>query len=203
MGATRVGKTTIINRIINYIFGINYIDPFRFKLMNDEAEKSQIKRQTSDIQKYTIHHRRLPYKLSIIDTPGICSTKGRKEDKKTLKKIRHVFESSTVEAINAICIVEKYHQARLTDQEIYVFQTITEIFGKDVRDVIAVMATCCDDIYEDTVTPKPPAVLQVLEEQQVPFNTHYVFNNKDIYAKPITNALSQKLKYKLLTGMQA
>ena len=192
MGATGVGKTTIINRMINYFFGVNYTDPFRFQLKNNEAEQLQTKSQTSDIQKYTIHHGSFPYKISIIDTPGICSTKGKKEDKKTLDKIRYLFESGTVEVINAICIVENYNKVRLTDKEIYVFQTITKIFGEDVCDVIVVMATCCDDIYDDTITQKPPPVLKLLEEQQIPFKTHYLFNNKDIYMKPITNPGSLK-----------
>ena len=192
MGATGVGKTTIINRMINYIFGVNYTDPFRFQLKTNEAENLPIKSRTSDIQKYTIHHRNFPYKLSIIDTPGICSTKGKKEDKKTLEKIRYLFESGTIEVINAICIVENYNKVRLTEKEIYVFKTITEIFGKDVCDVIAVMATCCDDIYDDTITQKPPPVLRLLEEQQIPFKTHYLFNNKDIYTKPIINPRSLK-----------
>ena len=85
VGGTGVGKTTLINRMINYIFGVNYSDPFRFKLI-EETKLSTIQSQTTDIHKYSIHHKLFPYKLSIIDTPGIYSTIGKKEDKKQLKK---------------------------------------------------------------------------------------------------------------------
>ena len=70
VGATGVGKTTLINRMINYIFNVSYTDPYRFQLI-DETGQSISKSHTKDVHKYTIHHRNFPYKLSIIDTPGI------------------------------------------------------------------------------------------------------------------------------------
>ena len=191
VGATGAGKTTMINRMINYLFDVNYTDPFRFQLMTDEMEESEIS-QTTDIHKYTISHKSYLYKLTIIDTPGICSTTGKKEDKNTLEKIRYLFESGKVEAINAVCIVVKYNTPQLTENQIYIFKMIAKMFGSDVSDVIIVMATCCDDIYDNMAIPKPPKVLKMLEEQQIPFKTHYLFNNKDIYAKPITNTQSLK-----------
>ena len=191
VGAIGAGKTTMINRMINHLFDVNYTDPFRFQLMTDEMEESEIS-QTTDIHKYTINHKSYSYKLTIIDTPGICSTTGKNEDKNTLEKIRYLFESGIVEAINAVCIVEKYNTPRLTENQIYIFTMIAKMFGSDVCDVIVVMATFCDDIYGDTAIPKRPKVLKMLEEQQIPFKTHYLFNNKDIYAKPITSTRSLK-----------
>ena len=41
LGYTGVGKTTIINRMINYIFGVSYTDAFRFQLI--KTSKSQTK----------------------------------------------------------------------------------------------------------------------------------------------------------------
>ena len=55
-------------------------------------------------------------KYTIIDTPGILSTKGRKEDKKILGI--YLFESGAIEAFNAICMVEKYDTVRLSDVRI-------------------------------------------------------------------------------------
>ena len=80
IGNTGVGKTTLINRMINYIFGVNYNDTFRFQ-MDDEIKVPQAESQTTDIHKYTICHKKLPYKYTIIDTPGINATKERKEDR--------------------------------------------------------------------------------------------------------------------------
>ena len=191
LGATGVGKTTIINRMINYIFDVNYTDTFRFQLI-EETALPETKSQTKDIHKYTIHHSKFQYALSIIDTPGIASTTGKKEDKNTLEKIRDLFESGKVETINAICIVEKYGTIRLTENQIYVLQTIANIFGNDVCEAIFIMATRCDDIYDDTKTPKPPPLLESFAEQNIPFKTHFLFNNKDIYTKPVTNTKSLK-----------
>ena len=191
LGATGVGKTTIINRMVNYIFDVNYTDTFRFQLIEETAQ-SETKSQTKNIHKYTIHHKQFPYILSIIDTPGICSTGGKKEDRNTIEKIRYLFESGKVETINAICIVEKYGTIRLTENQIYVLQTITNIFGKDVCEAIFIMATSCDDIYDDTETPKPPPLLESFAEQKIHFKTHFVFNNKDIYTKPVANIKSRR-----------
>ena len=152
LGATGVGKTTIINRMFNYILDVNYTDFFRYQLI-EETALSETKSQTMDIHKYTIHHKKFPYILSIIDTPGICSTGGKREDKNTLEKIRYLFESGKVETINAICIVEKYSTVRLTENQIYVLKTIANIFGNDVSEAVFIMATRCEDIYDDTETP--------------------------------------------------
>ena len=190
LGATGVGKTTIINRMVNYIFDVNYTDTFRYQLI-EETALSKTNSQTMDIHKYTIHHKKFPYILSIIDTPGIYSTSGKKEDKNTLEKIGYLFKSGKVETINAICIVEKYGTVRLTENQIYVLQTITNIFGKDVCEVIFVMATHCDDSYDDTETPKPP-LLESFADQNIPCKMHLLFNNKGIYTKPVTDTKSRK-----------
>ena len=191
LGATGVGKTTIINRMVNYIFDVNYTDTFRFQLI-EETALSETKSQTMDIHKYTIHHKNFPYILSIIDTPGICSTGGKNEDKNTLEKIRYLFESGKVETLNAICIVEKYNTVCLNDNQIYVLQTIAKIFGNDVCEAIFIIATHCDDIYDETIASKPPPVLQSFTAQRIPFKMHFLFNNKDIYMKPLTCTKSLK-----------
>ena len=191
LGATGVGKTTIINRMVNYIFDVNYTDTFRFQLI-EETTLSETKSQTMDIHKYTIHHKRFPYILSIIDTPGICSTGGKKVDKNTLEKIRYLFESGKVETLNAICIVEKYDTVRLTENQIYVLQTIAKIFGNDVCEAIFIMVTHMGDIYDETTAAKPPPVLECFTAQRIPFKMHFLFNNKDIYTKPVANIKSLK-----------
>ena len=191
LGATGVGKTTIINRMINYIFDVSYTDTFRFQLI-EETALSETKSQTKDIHKYTIHHKKFPYILSIIDTPGIYSTTGKKEDKNTLEKIRYLFESGKVETVNAICIVEKYNTIRLTENQIYVLQTIAKIFGNDVCEAIFIMATHTDDIYDETTAAKPPPVLEFFNAQRIPYKMHFLFNNKDIYTKPVANTKSLK-----------
>ena len=185
IGATGVGKTTLINRMINYIFSVSYSDPFRFKLIK-ETRLSEIESHTQDIYIYTIHYENLPYNLAIIDTPGFSSTLGRNEDKATIDKIRGLFKSGQVEAVNTICIVEKYTTNRLSENLVYTLRTISGIFSNDVSDAIVIMATHCDDSYDD-ITPSDPQSLECLRKQKIPFKLHYIFNNKTIYKKPLRN----------------
>ena len=46
VGATGTGKTTLINRMINYLIGVNYTDPYRFQLI-EETGRSKTKSQTT------------------------------------------------------------------------------------------------------------------------------------------------------------
>ena len=192
LGGTGVGKTTIINRMFNYIFDVNYSDTFRFQLI-EETTLSETESQTMDIHKYTIHHpKKFEYTLSVIDTPGIGSTGGKMEDKSTVERLSHLFKSGIVEKINAICIVEKYSTIRLTENQIYVFQTIVKIFGKDMHDAIFILATHSDDIPDETTEAKPPTVLKIFTAQRIPFKAHFQLNNKDVYTIPNKNIKSGK-----------
>ena len=87
MGATGSGKTTLINAMVNYIFGVEWEDPFRFMLINEEGDstrpKSQMHSQTGKVTAYELHHQegfKIPYSLIIVDTPGYGDTKGVERD---------------------------------------------------------------------------------------------------------------------------
>ncbi|KZR96286.1 Uncharacterized protein APZ42_009463, partial [Daphnia magna] len=78
MGATGSGKTTMINAMINYVLGVRWDDPFRFILI-DKDVTSEAFSQTREVTAYDIHYRngfRVPYSLTIVDTPGFGDTEG-------------------------------------------------------------------------------------------------------------------------------
>ena len=183
VGATGKGKSTLINRMINHIFGIRYNNDFRFRLVV-EKESSQIQSQTKDITKYTIHNSNLNFILSVIDTPGFGDTTGREADEKTIKNLKYLLSSGTIVSIDAICFVANYNDNRLTKFERYVFENVTKIFGKDVGANIFVMTTCCGDVYDENEEIKQPVVLQHFETLKIPFHKSFPFNNKNIYDKP-------------------
>ncbi|EFX70734.1 hypothetical protein DAPPUDRAFT_17433, partial [Daphnia pulex] len=75
MGATGCGKSTLINGMVNYILGVKWDDPFRFKCVRDDetTAKNQAHSQTSSVTAYTLRHHdgmAVPYSITIIDTPG-------------------------------------------------------------------------------------------------------------------------------------
>ena len=96
LGATGSGKTTLINSMINYVFGIEYEDKYRFKLVTEDSDGggNQAFSQTSYITAYTIHHQKgfkVDHTLTIIDTPGFGHTRGIQRDTEITKQIHDFF----------------------------------------------------------------------------------------------------------------
>jgi len=111
VGATGAGKSTLINGMVNYILGVTWKDDFRFKLIVDEV-KSQTKSVTSEITAYTIFHMegsRVPYNLTVIDTPGFGDTSGLERDKKSLHKSRNSSHSLTAMVLITLMELDSSH----------------------------------------------------------------------------------------------
>ena len=186
VGATGRGKTTLINRMINYLFGVKYSNTCRFRLI-EETKLSETKSNTKDITKYTLYRSRLEYNITVIDTPGFDSTEGKYDDQSTLAKIKYLFESGNVEAVDAICIVENCAITRLTLSQIYVYKTIATTFGKNVKDNVFIMITHCNDLPDGDIPSQPLAILENFTEEGIPYKLFCLFNNKHIYKKQPRN----------------
>ena len=124
VGATGSEKTTLINGIANYILGVSWTDDFRFQLVtrDDEGEGSEAYSRTKWISVYTFNKMdgsRIPYTLSIIDTPGFGDTRGINQDKnKIAGLIKDLFSVSPkeygIDEITAVGVVTQATLARLT-----------------------------------------------------------------------------------------
>ena len=94
VGTTGAGKTTLINGMINYLFGVKWKDDFRLVLIAEYPVKSLAHSQTALITAYTIYPSegsQFEYALTIIDTPGFGDTTGLERDKQIIQQIQNFF----------------------------------------------------------------------------------------------------------------
>ncbi|XP_067248687.1 uncharacterized protein [Chanodichthys erythropterus] len=185
IGATGSGKTTLINSMINYILGVQWEDDFRFVLIDEGKQKSQAESQTSAITAYQINHMddfRVPYSLTIVDTPGFGDTRGISHDQKITKQIQEFFSArGGIDRIDAVCFVVQASLARLTHTQKYIFDSILSIFGKDIAENILVLVTFADG--------QTPPVLEAIKVSEVSCAKnksgeplHFKFNNSAVFA---------------------
>ncbi|XP_071369606.1 uncharacterized protein [Centroberyx affinis] len=185
LGATGSGKSTLINGMINYIVGIEWNDTFRFKLVDEGEQRSQAESQTSQVTVYKINHKegfKIPYSLTIVDTPGFGDTRGIERDRAITEQIRRLFTSAKgVSEIDAVCFVTQAALPRLTPTQKYVFDSVLSIFGKDVAENIRMLVTFADG--------QQPPVLEAINVSGVPcpktdkgLPVHFKFNNSALFA---------------------
>ena len=179
VGATGAGKTTLVNGIANYIFGVQWDDDFRFKLITDEGSGSQAHSKTQYITAYTIHKQKdspFPHTLTIVDTPGFGDTTGLERDKRLVAQIKHFFSipgGNGITHIHGIGFVAQASLARLTPTQRYIFDSILATFGKDIESNILLMTTFADG-------KKPPA-LDAVKAAEIEYCKFFKFNNSAIF----------------------
>ncbi|XP_046463228.1 uncharacterized protein LOC124209326 isoform X2 [Daphnia pulex] len=183
MGATGCGKSTLINGMVNYILGVKWNDPFRFKCVRDDetTAKYQAHSQTSTVTAYTLRHHdgmAVPYSITIIDTPGYGDTRGVQRDKEITRKIHQFLTQpeTRVDEIHAACFVAASGNSRLTPTQSYIIDSVLSIFGKDVKENIRLLVTFADNAH-------PPVVEACLLAANFPVPiTFSKFNSSVLYA---------------------
>ena len=179
VGATGSGKTTFINAMFNFLCGVEFGENFRFKLVEELENKDQAHSQTSSITGYTIHHQpwfKIPFPLTIIDTPGFGDTQGIQRDIKITEQIRMFFTSlgtKGIDTLDAVAFVAPASLPRLTATQQYIFDSVLALFGKDIANNIFMMLTFADS--------QKPAVLSGIKAAKIPYKKYFKFNNTEIY----------------------
>ncbi|KAI9556598.1 hypothetical protein GHT06_016388 [Daphnia sinensis] len=186
MGATGAGKTTLINGMINYIFNVEWQDTFRFHLIHEKlVDNSQSQSQTSGITAYDIYHAegfRVPYSLTIVDTPGYGDTKGLDRDKEITEMIRKFFEDkSGIQNLDIIGFVAQASLPRLTPTQIYIFDSVLSIFGNDVKENIDFLLTFADGQNPPILSAIAEAELPYPKEPETGLPRHHKFNNSGFF----------------------
>ncbi|KAI9532825.1 hypothetical protein NQZ68_028524 [Dissostichus eleginoides] len=180
VGETGTGKSSLINALVNYAMGVKFEDNVCVQIVEDE-KKSQTESQTSDVIVYEIfglEDKTLPFSLTIIDTPGFGDTRGIERDVLVSERLLDLFRSTDgVHEIDAVCLVLKASDNRLSDRLMYVFESVVSLFGKDIERNIVALIT-----HSDFVTPEN--VLQALTDAKISCAkdegqlVHFMFNNK-------------------------
>ena len=193
VGMTGAGKSLMLNNMVNFFYGVDLDDDFRFKLILDEEEiaerklagdnsTSSAESMTRWVSSYTLHYQegsRVPCTLVLIDTPGFGDTRRIQFDENISKSLKEFFNSKEypVDEISSIGLVIQASQARLTAEQMYVFNSVQNIFGNDVTKNICLLFTFAD--------AQPPPALETVKKEKIPFPEDGVFkfNNSALYAK--------------------
>uniref|UniRef100_A0A3Q1JSW6 Septin-type G domain-containing protein n=1 Tax=Anabas testudineus TaxID=64144 RepID=A0A3Q1JSW6_ANATE len=180
VGETGSGKSTLINTLMNYTMGVKFEDNIWFEIVEDE-KRSQTESQTLDVIVYEIFGfkgQTLPYSLTIIDTPGYGDTRGIEHDERVSQRLFDLFRSNDgVHEINAVGLVMKSSDNRVSDRLSYIFDSAMSLFGKNMEKNIVALIT-----HSDGMTPEN--VLQALEGAEIKCAkneknepVHFLFNN--------------------------
>jgi hypothetical protein len=189
LGETGSGKTTFINGIANFLYGVDWSDSCRFKVISEEDEgtkpgllKSQSISQTSNITSYKFAWQEsfpeeVPLSVVIVDTPGFGDTRGIEYDIKTVNELDLLFRSQgtcSLDSLHAVAFVAQSSNARLTVSQKYIFDSILKIFGKDLLDNIIIIAT-----FADAGKIK---VIEAFNAAKIPTKYNSKFNNSALFA---------------------
>ena len=179
VGATGSGKSTMINGIANYIFGVEWEDDTRIVLISEN--RKQVESQTQHITSYTFHWQEgfpFPYTLTIIDTPGFGDTRGIKRDREITEQIEQLFKLQTaygIDQLDGIGFLIHSSSYRLTPLQKYIYDAVLGIFGNDVASNLFIMATFDDG------TGNISQLMECLKVGNVNINNVFRFNNGALY----------------------
>ncbi|XP_074474113.1 uncharacterized protein LOC141757497 [Sebastes fasciatus] len=147
VGETGTGKSTLINALVNYAMGVEWKDDVWFQIVEEEEKKNQSESQTTDVIVYKIfgfEGKTLPYSLTIIDTPGYEDTRRTEEDATIGQRLFQLFcLSGGVHEINAVGLVLKGGENRLSDRLRYIFNSVMSLFGNDMKNIVALITHTC------------------------------------------------------------
>ena len=174
IGAIGAGKTTLINAMVNYIFGVNWEDEFRFKVVSKHNQ----------IKAYTIYPEKespLDFTLTIIDIPEFQDISETEQNDQITQQIQSLFEGSNdINYLSGIGIVTCANLPRSGPVETYIFNSMLSIFGKDLASNIFMMVTSANHQY--------PPVITAITEASIPFTEFCKFENSMLYTRNTDNA---------------
>ncbi|XP_056119615.1 uncharacterized protein LOC130096936 [Rhinichthys klamathensis goyatoka] len=144
LGETGTGKTTLINTMINYMLDVQREDKVWFEITDDQSNRTSVHSQTSIITVYGFYPQESKTDLTIINTPGYGDTRGVNLDKQIAESLCSLIKSAGINEIHAVCLVIMAQQHRLSDRQIYIFDAVQSLFGRDIAENIILLFTHSD-----------------------------------------------------------
>uniref|UniRef100_A0A8C9XFG7 Uncharacterized LOC116067090 n=1 Tax=Sander lucioperca TaxID=283035 RepID=A0A8C9XFG7_SANLU len=195
VGETGTGKSTLINALVNYAMGVEWEDDVWFQIVEDE-KRSQSESQTSDVIVYQIfgfEDKTLPYSLTIIDTPGYGDTRGIEQDAIVSQRLLDLFHSEDgVHEINAVGLVMKASENRLSDRLRYIFDSVMSLFGKDIEKNIVALITHSNGVTPENVLNALKAANIKCAKDEENETVHFLFDNCQSTQKTKKNKVALK-----------
>ncbi|KAI4895673.1 hypothetical protein NFI96_020669, partial [Prochilodus magdalenae] len=177
VGETGTGKTTLINTMVNYFLGVKFEDKVWFEITEEKRDQTQS--QTSVVTVYEIISEERLSSLTIIDTPGYGDTRGIEKDMDIARNLHDlILHDAGVKDLDAVCLVLKSNQVRISDRQRYIFEGVLSLFGKDIEDIIVLCITHSDGgpPTNDQEAIKKEKIPCCHDDEDEP--VHFLFNNQ-------------------------
>ncbi|KAK2809893.1 hypothetical protein Q5P01_000483 [Channa striata] len=126
--------------------------------------------------------------LTVIDTPGYGDTRGVEKDAIVSQKLFDLFSSKDgVHEIDAVGLVVKASENRLSDRLRYIFDSVVSLFGKDLEENIVALITHSDGIAPKNVFHALEAANIKCAKNEKNQPLHFLFNNSQTTEKTEDN----------------
>ncbi|KAM8743101.1 uncharacterized protein AB9X84_017544 [Acanthopagrus schlegelii] len=180
VGETGTGKSALVNSLVNYTMGVKWEDDVWFQIVEDE-KRNQSESQTSHVFVYHIfgfEGKTLPYSLTIIDTPGYGDTRGIERDVIITERLLDWFRSDDgVHEINAVGLVLKATENRLSDRLMYIFDSVVSLFGKNMeQNIVALITHSSGPTYKNTLKALEVANIKCAKDENNQL-VYFLFDN--------------------------
>ncbi|KAK8730924.1 hypothetical protein OTU49_007705, partial [Cherax quadricarinatus] len=178
LGETGAGKTRAIDAMINFLFGVNFEDNFRFQLKDqvDSDDLLVVESQTEYVTAYIIYHQEgmpLQCNYMLIDTPGFGDTRENYE-KIAIERMTHFLTNDYgIDDLNCVALVAKANQNRISAHHKQMLEEITSVLGSNIGDITQLLATFASD--------GTASVGDVMRHEEVPFVNIYQLDNMPLY----------------------
>nr|XP_045600874.1 uncharacterized protein LOC123759692 [Procambarus clarkii] len=174
LGETGAGKTTIVNAMVNFVFGVKFEDNFRLQIKDQRisSDRKDTESQTDFITVYLFYHQEgmtCNFNLAVIDTPGLADTRGLQHQDNVMSQLEIFLTSDFgIDDLSCIGLVAKANTNRDFTFQKDILREIVSLLGDNVPEITQLFAT---------FAVEKPMVDQIVRNAGVKFNDMFEFDN--------------------------